>query len=234
MYHLKQDKALLEFETSDFVFKPTGTTTLLLEAVKQQIDHPGMLLDLGCGIGVVGIALVASGKVKMPLYASDISKLAVDLIKKNAVRNNCEIIARNGKLFDPWHGYHFDYIVDDVSGVAEDIAAISGWFKNISCESGYDGTELTKEVIIQSTGYLAEYGKLFFPVLSLSDTKKIISTAKNSYRNVKLVGRKIWPFPEDLKSHMSLLLKMKEEGVISFEEKFGIFTWSTDIYMAHN
>ncbi|MES2330089.1 MAG: methyltransferase [Bacteroidota bacterium] len=235
MYQLKNEHTeTLSFETHDAVFKPTGTTTLLLESVKENIEQPGRLLDLGCGIGVVGIALAKYKLASSPLYASDISEEAVKLTELNARQNSCEVVAKAGKVFEPWSGYRFDYIVDDVSGIAEDIAAVSDWFKNVSCESGYDGSILTREVISRASAFLTENGKLFFPVISLSNTRVILEEANIFFKAVKLLKRKTWPLPNDLKPHMDMLLEMKEKGVISFEEKFGIFTWTTDIYMAHN
>ena len=39
------------------VFMPNATTNLLINAVKSTISKPVNVLDLGCGTGVVGIAL---------------------------------------------------------------------------------------------------------------------------------------------------------------------------------
>ncbi|MBV9987230.1 MAG: methyltransferase [Chitinophagaceae bacterium] len=234
MYNLKlhNGKTLL-FETSEKVFIPTGTTTLLLDSVREQIGSRGSILDIGCGIGVVGIALAAYG-LATSLSASDISHEAVVLTEHNAVSNGCEVTARHSNLFEAWLDTAFDYIVDDVSGVAEGIAAVSGWFKNTSCESGYDGSLLTKNVIRQSHKHLRSGGRLFFPVISLSNETEIIAEARRCFEKVSLLKQKAWPLPDDLKPHLALLDRMRNEGVISYEEKFGTHIWTTSIYMAHN
>ena len=78
-------------------------------------------------------------------------------------------------LFDPWAGEKFDYIIDDISGVAERIAEISPWFKETACESGEDGTKLVIEAIEKSPTHLNVDGKFFFPILSLSNSERILS-----------------------------------------------------------
>ena len=44
----------------------------------------------------------------------------------------------------------FNFIINDISGISEDVAKISPWFKNVSCKSGKDGTKLTIKVIKDS------------------------------------------------------------------------------------
>ena len=56
----------------------------------------------------------------------------------------------------------FDYIIDDVSGISEEIAKISPWFKNVPCTSGIDGTDLVVSVLKEAPKYLKKNGKIFF------------------------------------------------------------------------
>ena len=58
--------------TAEGVFTPTGTSYSLIKAVKGNVSRPCRILDLGCGIGIVGIALHELGLIKPPLYASDL------------------------------------------------------------------------------------------------------------------------------------------------------------------
>ena len=44
----------------------------------------------------------------------------------------------------------FDYIINDVAGISEDIAKVSDWYKNVSCLSGKDGTKLVNEILKKS------------------------------------------------------------------------------------
>ena len=46
------------------VFKPTGTSELLLEACLKQIKKTDEILDLGCGSGIVGISVAKNKRLK--------------------------------------------------------------------------------------------------------------------------------------------------------------------------
>ena len=51
------DKSILNLKISDNVFVPTATTNFLIDAVKNNENNKKKILDLGCGTGIVGIAL---------------------------------------------------------------------------------------------------------------------------------------------------------------------------------
>ena len=213
------------------VFRPTGTTDVLIDAVVNNIEKSGNLLDLGCGSGVVGMVLYKMGKIDKKLYASDISEDAISQLENNCANSNTPVDARTGSTFDPWNGMKFDYIVDDVSGVSELIAEISPWFDDTSCATGVDGTDLIIDVINKSKLYLNSNGKLFFPVLSLSNVNKIVNCAQNEFDNVVRLSRKEWVMPKELASHLEELKELKNKSIIDYNEKFGMLIWYTDIYV---
>jgi SAM-dependent methyltransferase len=216
------------------VFSPTGTTTLLLKAIRSHIRNPGSLLDLGCGSGVLGIALYKLGLAKAPLYASDLSRQAIDCVIKNALNYDYPIEAKCGSLFKSWENYKFDYIVNDVSGVAIEIAKVSPWFKEVPCDSGIDGVALAIKVLRQARDYLNKNGTIFFPVISLSNVDKILSTARENFTNVMQLAHQEWPLPKEMNAHIPLLTRLQEQGHIQIKEKFGMMLWFTDIYAANN
>ena len=215
-------------------FTPTGTTRLLIEAVQKKVMEPVSLLDLGCGTGVVGLALHLNGLVKSPLYASDLSKPAVSCSEINFKRYECVSDVRNGSLFEPWEGHKFDVVVDDISGIAREVADVSPWFQGVPCESGKDGTSLVVEIIREAHEYLAENGQFFFPVISLSNVDILVDAAKKYFSSVERVSRQEWPLPDELKQHLPLLERLNDEGTIKLDKKFGMFLWYTEIYCASN
>jgi len=225
---------VLDITLGSGVFKPTGTSTEIAMAVNNHIITPGKTLDLGCGSGVVGLALAMSKKIDSTLFASDISEDAVNFLKVNANKYGIDIDARSGSIFDPWDAEKFDYIIDDISGVAERIAEISPWFKETACESGEDGTKLVIEAIEQSPNHLNENGKFFFPILSLSNSEKILSRANDIYENIEMISTKQWQLPKEMSSFKDELLVLRDKKVINFEEKYGWLLWSTDVYLASN
>lgn len=216
------------------VFTPNTTTNLLIQAVKSTISEPATLLDLGCGTGVVGIALHLENLIKLPIYASDLSRPAVLCSRVNFGRYDCAADVRDGSLFQPWSGHKFDVIVDDISGIAKSVADVSPWFQGVPCESGEDGVDLVVEIIRSAPQHLNQGGRFFFPVLSLSNVDKLLQVAKECFGTVERVGRQDWPLPAELKPHLPLLRKLKAKGLIKLEEKFGMALCYTEAYCATN
>ena len=88
-----------------------------------------------------------------------ISADAAALIKENASDLGVPVVARHGSVFEPWLGESFDYIVDDISGIAPDVAKVSPWFREMSYESGKDGSDREIEAINSAASHLKENGK---------------------------------------------------------------------------
>lgn len=224
----------LELMHAPGVFTPNTTTNLLIDAVKNAIHEPVNLLDLGCGTGVVGIALNLQGLIKAPLYASDLSATAVLCCRENFERYECPAEVHDGTLFEPWLDKKFDVIVDDISGIAQGVAEISPWFQGVPCATGADGVDLVVDIIRNAPQHLTEGGRFFFPVLSLSNVDRILQVANQNFSIVKRVGREDWLLPEDLKAHMPLLRKLNDEGSIKLEERFGMVVCYTEVHCATN
>jgi len=225
----------VRFETAGDVFTPTHTTQLLVQAARRAIGRPGKLLDLGCGIGVCGLVLAKMGYCQPPVYLSDVSEKATQMALRNAHRIGLAAEVRSGSLFSPWAGERFDFIIDDVSGVCEEIARLSPWFpEGVACQTGRDGADLVVSVLEQAGRYLSPEGLLLFPVLSLSNADRILKAARARFREVSLVAEQSWFLPEELLKHWDLLEQLQGQGIIRLEQKFGRWLWSTQIYKAGN
>ena len=233
IYKIPDAEGSLSFELGENTFVPTATSDFLIRGCKLEINHPGTLLDLGCGVGIVGISLKLFNCVT-DLYASDLSPDSIEKCEINAKSHYVDIVTKTGNGFEPWLNNKFDYIVDDISGIAEGIAKKSNWFKNVPCDSGVDGTYLVLKIIEEACTYLNPGGKLFFPVISLSNSSKIISKAKENFKNVKKIYANKWFLPEEFDDEMELLKTLQTKGHIDFEFKFGKIICSTDIYVAFN
>ena len=232
-FTLSSDKEI-ELAFAPGVFTPNTTTNLLIQAVQNTISEPATMLDLGCGTGVVGIALYLQGLIKIPIFASDLSNPSVLCSRVNFNRYGCAAEVRNGSLFLPWTGNKFDVIVDDISGIAQSVADVSPWFQGVPCDTGKDGIDLVVEIIRSAPQHLNEGGRFFFPVLSLSNVDKLLQVAKDCFGAVERVGRQDWPLPAALKPHLPLLRKLSAEGSIKLEEKFGMALCYTEVYCATN
>jgi len=112
------------------------------------------------------------------------------------------------------------------------ISNISNWFIGVPCNSGDDGTKLICKVLKLTNKYLKNNGKIIFPVLSLSNTEKILNDVNKYFHNVRLLSSKEWVVPSEIMKHKKLLQDLKKKKLISFEEKFGLYLWRTDVYLA--
>jgi len=227
------ENTVLKFETSETAFYPTDTSTLLIESCQNSVKTPVKMLDLGCGIGINGLVLAKLGLCQGPLYASDIGEETVSLVKENAQRLNVPVEVRCGSLFEPWAGEKFDVIIDDISGLSDEVAKISPWFPpGVNCKAGRDGTRWTVEILKQSPEYLREGGRIFFPVLSLSNQEKILRIAREYFFDVVQLAEKEWFLPKETAEKIDQIMPLIEDGTIKCQSKFGAWIWSTKIYMA--
>jgi len=223
----------LRLFSDPLVFKPTLTTLLLTEQVLSAGLEMRTVLDLGCGSAPIAIALALSGA--RHVYAADLMPEACALATKNVRLNHVEkkVTVLDGDLFEPVKQMKFDIIVDDVSGVAEEVARLSSWFPPEVPLGGPDGADLTIRMLEQSKQHLNDDGHLFFPVLSLSNSTKIISTAREIYGDrLKRVASKLIPFNHELKDNFPALLRLRDLGIIGFEQVRSRLFWSLEIYRA--
>ena len=235
-YKDKSSGVSLTIDTSPDVFYPTSTSNILLAGVRHHMNLDAQsVLDLGCGSGVVAVVL---GKLLLPnakLYASDISEPAVALTRRNAESHQLSIDARAGSLFEPWQGMQFDMIIDDVAGVSEPIARLSGWYPpQIHSDADEDGTRWIVKILEQASQYLAPNGQFFFPVLTLSDEARILDVAQQHFAKVELIETQWYPFGKDLLAHMDVINDLATRGKIRMKQEGTRYLWATLIYLATN
>ena len=230
--YLFKDKILGNFKFNLFkdTFIPTHTTNLIIQSALKIIKKSGSLLDLGCGCGIVAIIVSKNSNFNLKLHASDLSNSVKKVVNLNAVKYDLNIEVKKSNLFESWEGNKFDFILNDISGVSEEVASISPWFNNISCETGVDGTILTNNVLNQAKHYLNPNGQLIFPIISFSNKKKILNMAKDIFKDVELLERQEWPVPEEMKKHLDKLEKLKSKGHIEYNFSFGKIIGFTEIY----
>ena len=228
------DTTSIVVETSAAVFYPTSTTVLLVDAIREHVTRPlKSLLDLGCGCGIVGIALKKLLPAVETVCASDLSKTAVELTKQNADSHGICIDCRCGSLFEPWAGTRFEVIADDVAGVAEPIARVSSWYPAaVPSEAGRDGTRWIVRILSQAKDYLLPGGKLFFPVVTLSDHRKILEKAKEQFRSVELLKEQWYPVAGELLARYDLVQEFAREGIVELRQRGSRLWWATRVYLA--
>ena len=215
------------------VFKPTLTTTFLTEQIDRARLPDSTVLDLGCGSGPIAIALAMSGA--RIVYAIDLMPEACALAERNAALNGVSdrVKILQGDLFAPVADVKFDLIVDDVSGVADEVARFSSWFPSPVPSGGPDGTSHTVRMLRSSREFLRPGGYLLFPVLSLSRYRTVLETAANTYgTKLEKVASKLVPFNSELKTQVEALRRLQTAGLVEFLQIRSRFFWTLDIYRA--
>lgn len=215
------------------LFRPTLTTSILTESIRDDDVRGRTVLDLGCGIGPIAIGLALAGAERV--YATDIMPAAIGVAARNARLNGVaeRITLRSGDLFEPVADLRFDLIVDDVSGVAEEVARLSSWFPPEVPSGGIDGAASTIAMLRQAKGHLTRGGCLLFPVLSLSRHREIVAAARSEFGDglVQVTERKI-PFNPELKAHLPHLRELRERGLIDFDEVRSRPVWTLQVFRA--
>lgn len=221
----------VELETGPEVFYPTSTSREIADVVSIQ---PGAsVLDIGCGVGILAIyaALKGAGHV----VATDVMPEACRLTQANAARNNVagQVEVACGNLFDPLPPQQFDVIIDDVSGIADEVARLSSWFPDPVPTGGYDGTDHVVQMLGRVREFLKDSGVLYLPVSSLSNVGKILAAARRVFgEKIEQLTTVNFPFGPELREHMDRLSVLREEGVIDFTTRKSRHFWSLQIYKA--
>lgn len=218
----------------DHCFEPNLTTKIFADAVikKLQDDSQSInILELGCGSGILTIILSHFFRRNYHLSDIDFRAISTAAINLRKYSISANLIQSNG--IDKWGSNKFDIIINDISGISEDIAKVSTWFKDAPSNTGRSGVELTKKILLDAKKNLRhKNSEIFFPAISLSNTESLLSYARSHYRFVEKRAAQSWPLPKDLEIHKNLLESLKETEDVNFEEKFGMIICNTAVYSA--
>ena len=225
---LNQEKISLFYNKK--IFEPNLTTALLIEGCRKVIKKNNKVLDLGSGCGIVSNYLYKK-KIIKKIYCSDISQEAIDCSIFNAKFLKSDYDIRYSNLLDNWKNNKFDIIINDISGISTKINSLTKWFKYAPNNSGIDGINFTIKILKSYKKYLNKNGSLIFPVVGLSNKKKIIDFIKKNSIEYKLLTYQSWPLPKELYKHLKLLNLLKKKYIIDFEKKFNILTTKTEIFV---
>ena len=86
----------LDFLVNKYTLIPRPDTEILIEQIKSQ---PTILVDVGTGSGCIPISILKNNQTNA--YATDISKKALKIAKKNAKKHNVNITFLHGNLLEP-------------------------------------------------------------------------------------------------------------------------------------
>ena len=158
-----------EFYTASGIFSKSkidaGTLTL---AENMQIKKSSKVLDIGCGIGVLGV--IAAKLFGANVTMSDINKRAVMLARKNVKINNLDAEVFHGNLYEKINAMDFDVVLSNPPQNA--------------------GKEICFKIIEGAKMHLKDGGNLHLVARHNKGGKSLSEKMKDVFGNVKVIARK--------------------------------------------
>lgn len=212
------------------VFVPTTVSEVIAEQLTR-LPKETVVIDMGCGSGFFAVLAAKLGAAK--IYAVDVTIQAVELTKKNLIRNGiterAEVLC--GNLFEPLKEIKAHQIILDVSGVASRLARLTPWYPEAIASANEDGTEPTISALSQGREHLLPGGNLIFPCGSLAYETHIIEAAKKLFQNnLTPLSEKLIPVTRQLKEALDQCHDLLEKGWVSLVERRGKKYWLLHVY----
>jgi len=190
----------LEFKVDERVLIPRPETETLVEAVIEQLKdkEKPKIIDLGTGSGAIAISLAKNLKEAF-VYATDVSRDALEVAKENAVRNKVEnqIEFLWGDLFDPLRDKNLegqiDCVVSNPPYVSRDEfetlpKEIKDYEPIVALASEGEGVFFHKKIIENSVGFLKKRGLLALE-MALGQAEKVANLIHQSgdFSNTEII-----------------------------------------------
>jgi SAM-dependent methyltransferase len=209
------------------VFSPTTTSRTLADAIEVADDD--VVIDVGCGSGVLSFVAAKLGARKV--FGCDLSEPAVEMARENAVRLGLDGICefRHGDLLEPVRDVRASMLIGDVSGIPDELAAVSGWFDRVPA-GGPTGAELPMKLLRSIGDTLAPGGRLYLPTGTIQDERAIIAAAREIFgENMEPVLEREFPLP-DLVAKAGVVARMMKDGILNLRQRGSRLLWSLRIW----
>ena len=217
----------MELQASDYTFQPSTISQLVANVL--DVREGDVVIDVGCGTGILGIIAAKLGASEV--YGIDASPDVVEVGMANAQTHGVADKMRfyAGDLFDPLpEEVRADVIIGDVSGIPDDLARDSGWFPSGS-GGGPRGAELPVRMLREATRRLKDGGKLFLPTGTLQDENAILEAARSVFSNLKQLADRMIPLASALAESASLR-ELVDKGIVKITARGSRFVWEARVW----
>lgn len=170
------------FYVNENVLIPQSDTEILVEEVLEYINDLSKMkkikddennnkleiLDLCTGSGAIAVSIAKYQKEKVIVYASDISKRAIEIAKENAKRNEAEVNYILSDMFENISNKKFDIIVSNPPYIQRNV--IKTLSKEVQSEphlaldGGEDGLDFYRVISKKANQYLKKDGAIFLEI----------------------------------------------------------------------
>jgi len=221
-YHWKGRCGPFDLELSEHTFPPSSLSQILGDAL--ELEGGERVIDAGCGSGVLGIiaALLGAGEVIGVDKAPDTVAVAGANAERLGVADRMRFY--QGDLFAPLPAdATADLIIGDVSGVADELARVSGWFPD-GRGGGPRGAELPIRLVHEAPDWLRPGGRLLLPTGTIQDERSLLAAAEEVFPAIEQRAERRFPLPQKL-AEAPEVRRLMDEGVIELEQKGSRLLW---------
>jgi hypothetical protein len=120
-------------------------------------------------------------------------------------------------------------LIGDVSGIPDELAAVSGWFDRVPA-GGPTGAELPRKLLATIGDTLLPGGRLYLPTGTLQDEQSILTAAHAVFGdNMEPVLEREFPLP-DLVAKATATARMMKEGLLNLHRRGSRLLWKLSIW----
>lgn len=180
----------LKFKVNSSVLIPRQDTETLVEEALKAVK-PGMrVLDLCTGSGCIIVSILhnVSG---VEGYATDISKLALNVAKENARQNEVSVIFERSDLFDHVTGT-YDILVSNppyipTAEVVKLMPEVRAFEPMEALDGREDGLYFYRRIVAECKDYLNPEGRVFFEIGYDQGEAVSALLRENGFREVRII-----------------------------------------------
>jgi methylase of polypeptide subunit release factors len=216
-----------ELQVAPDTFRPSTISTLLADSMV--IEEGSVVIDAGCGSGVLSIVAAKLG-AKM-VYGVDAAAETVEIATANAKAQgvNHRTMFFEGDMFGPIpEGVEADVVIGDVSGIPDEFAKVSGWFPS-GLSGGPSGAELPMRMLEEAKRILRRGGKLLLPTGTLQDENSILDKARSLFGSIRQLSERSIPLPSTLAEQPAVLSLLRAK-VIQLTERGSRLLWTVRVW----
>lgn len=187
-----QEFMKLDFYVDENVLIPQPDTEILVEKVIEILKDKGntcSVLDMCTGSGAIGIS-IAKYIPKADVYVSDISRPALKIAQKNALKNeveNIHFVSSDG--FKNINKKDFDIIVSNPpyieTDIINDLPEEVKHEPHLALDGGKDGLDFYRIFSVQSPLFLKPSGYLCLEI-GYQQKGEVCKLLKNNFKNIKI------------------------------------------------
>lgn len=156
-----------DFYINNNVLAPRLDTEFVVECALDYLDKDSKVLDLCTGSGIIAVTI--NKEKECQVFASDISKKALKIAEKNAVKHNANLTFFESNMFDNIEEKGFDLIISNPPYIpTKDIELLSKEVEKydpiIALDGGQDGLDYYRIIRHNISSYLKSDGVLILEI----------------------------------------------------------------------